>query len=284
MNEVEWLHAELAPLLRRIGFNRVTVTHGVDEKGRDLVFAELDRFGLLRYYGAQAKRGRIHAGGGGRAFEELIAQLKSAYKYPYVDAATGTSHRMAGMYLISAGEITSQARERLRECAGQWLHFVDASQLEVARQIRVAVSDEERHARLTLLLRDLPVIEEFLGYLQSDIAFYRRTGNLILAAVDFPTRHLERVLDVLWMELHDDDVAVLTDLWRWLHSTNCLLGRIPVGSRPSHATAAAVDSSDTGAAKALTAATRTRQIAEHVLASERPLPGARLGAAPRDRG
>lgn len=284
MNEVEWLHTEVAPLLRRIGFTRVTVTHGVDEKGRDLVFAELDRFGLLRYFAAQTKRTRIDAAGGGRAFEELIAQLTSAYKYPYKDPATGTVHRMAGVYLITAGDITPQARERLSEHVGQSLYFVDASQLEIARQLRVAVSDEERHARLTLLLRELRVAEDLLGVLRDDIVTYRRTGTLAVATVDFPTRHLESALDVLWAELDEGDVAVLTSLFNWLHSTNRLMSRMPLGSGASRAMGFAVGSCERVVPEAQAKARATRHIVEYAIARDRPLPGARLGLAPRDAG
>lgn len=60
-SESEWTQESLVPLLRKLGFLRVVYVHGVLEAGRDVIFADLDRFGLLHYYAAQVKVGSISA-------------------------------------------------------------------------------------------------------------------------------------------------------------------------------------------------------------------------------
>jgi hypothetical protein len=55
-NENDFVQRFLIPLLHRLGFSVVANyhrTHG--ELGKDLVFAEIDRFGHIRYCGLQAK-------------------------------------------------------------------------------------------------------------------------------------------------------------------------------------------------------------------------------------
>ncbi|MDP2754082.1 MAG: hypothetical protein Q8P40_06790 [Nitrospirota bacterium] len=54
-NEDEFTQEFLIPLLQRLGFSLVVNYHGSSEFGKDLIFAELDRFGHVRYHGLQAK-------------------------------------------------------------------------------------------------------------------------------------------------------------------------------------------------------------------------------------
>ncbi len=128
--EVEWVKAELLPMLRRVGFSMVSSQHGPQELGRDVVLTDLDRLGIVRYWGIQAKRGDI---GVGRSREELLAQLRMAYDAPVTDGASGTRAKVSGVYLIASGKVSPTARERLTTDLGQWLHVVDGDRLATLR-------------------------------------------------------------------------------------------------------------------------------------------------------
>jgi hypothetical protein len=53
-SEDDFIQRFLIPLLKRLGFSVVNY-QGKSEHGRDLIFAEMDRFGHVRYHGLQAK-------------------------------------------------------------------------------------------------------------------------------------------------------------------------------------------------------------------------------------
>ena len=76
-NEDAFVQNFLIPLLRRLGFSLVVNYHGRTEFGKDLVFAEVDRFGHVRYHGLQAKyEARISLNG----IEDLIRDCKQAFE------------------------------------------------------------------------------------------------------------------------------------------------------------------------------------------------------------
>jgi len=52
----------IKPFLHKLGYILVTHSHGADEHGRDLFFADFDRFEHPRFCAVQAKKGNIRAG------------------------------------------------------------------------------------------------------------------------------------------------------------------------------------------------------------------------------
>jgi hypothetical protein len=230
MDESDWSKKVLMPLLHRLGFIRVEYTHGPSEHGRDLVFAEFDRFGLLRFYGAQVKMGSLNASDGGSDLRDLLAQLHTAWEQKYRDAATGTEHRMSGVYLIASGKITPVARERLYEKTGQWLHLIDSDQLAVVEHASsVTVSTVERQNVIGMALLELNVM------LRPDVAalaeaFATNVPNLIQPGVSLPQTGLLRAWEVLQDDLDSHDLSVLGTVLRETAVASHTLGRIPVGN------------------------------------------------------
>lgn len=205
LSEVAWVEQEVLPLLRRLGFVRVDFTHGPTERGKDIVFAELDRFGLLRYYAAQAKREALHAKEGGREFETLCTQLRAAYDYPYDDPTSGRRVKMSGVYLLTMGNVTPEVRARLVEKTGQWLHFVDADQLEIARNVSGWPHPRERQALLNALSLDLSMrCRTHLEALQKSAATLL-TRHVSLPAGRFPMQNFYRAEPFILAELTQQD-------------------------------------------------------------------------------
>lgn len=199
--EIEWLKSDVIPLLPRLGFVRVEFTHGTDEKGRDLVFADFDRFGLLRYYAAQAKL-QVHAREGGKELEGLLAQLNSALKYPHVDTATGREYPISGVYLLTRGRVANVARERISKSVNGTLLFVDSDQLEVARQMSCWPNPRERHALLLTAYVDLQTrCKEHYEQLKLCTSTFGGMQPGLLPATRFRPDVLTRALPFILIEL-----------------------------------------------------------------------------------
>ena len=79
-DEAEFLDQLILPTLERLGFSLIARYHGTREFGKDVVFAELDRFGHVRYHALQAKYlpsiGLSEARG-------LIDDCKQAFENPF---------------------------------------------------------------------------------------------------------------------------------------------------------------------------------------------------------
>lgn len=245
VSEKEWTRTVLVPLLRRLGFFSVDYTHGASEHGRDVVFADFDRFGLARYHAAQVKMGNIGVDG----LPRLIDRLRSAWMTPYVDPATGTEHRISTVYLVASGSITDQARVELAGQTGSWLFVVDGDRLDLADQrLAVFVSAEERHARLTRAMVEIaaeviPNVTATRDDLVRFLAMADRHWRKIEAAPmasDFrlpwllPNHSLDRVLDVATTELSPRDTTLLTMFSRAIRQFNSFIARLPLGRLEVH--------------------------------------------------
>lgn len=106
VNEDEFTQKFLIPLLQRLGFSLVVNYHGHSEFGKDLIFAELDRFGHIRYHGLQAK---YESSISLNEVEDLIRDCKQAFSNPFTHPQTGTVERISSFYAINGGSIGPEA-------------------------------------------------------------------------------------------------------------------------------------------------------------------------------
>lgn len=97
----------MIPLLNRLGFSVVNY-HGVQEFGRDLIFAEFDRFGHVRYHGLQAK---YVASIGKRDSHGLVQDCHEAFFNPFKHPQTGASERISSFYAVNGGDISQPASD-----------------------------------------------------------------------------------------------------------------------------------------------------------------------------
>ena len=107
-DEAEFLDQLILPTLARLGFSLVARYHGTREFGKDAVFAELDRFGHVRYHALQAKYVPSISLSDSRS---LIEDCKQAFENPFTHPATGQVERISCFYAVNGGSISEQARE-----------------------------------------------------------------------------------------------------------------------------------------------------------------------------
>jgi len=105
-NEDDFIQRFLIPLLKRLGFSVVNY-HGTREFGKDLVFAEMDRFGHVRYHALQAKYEASISLGDSKG---LIEDCDQAFANPFVHPHTGASERISSFYAVNGGDISEPAR------------------------------------------------------------------------------------------------------------------------------------------------------------------------------
>jgi hypothetical protein len=134
------------PLLNRMGFLRVTETHGSQEYGKDFVFSELHRLGGMRHYAAQVKHER--AINQGAIIDKLFAQIGQAFTRPFVLPDSPRECYVSCVYVFNSGEITHNAIEDLasrlrRSNFGDNVVFLSGDRLESLNNY-VAYQDDTR--------------------------------------------------------------------------------------------------------------------------------------------
>lgn len=232
MSEQTWTKDKLVPKLRQLGFNRIDITHGVMEAGRDIVFADMDRFGLLRFYAAQVKVGSIRVRSETRELGSIIQQLSFAYKTPYIDPASGSKHHIRGVYLIVDGEVSDPARQILADRLGQWLHIVDKRQLVVAGAFTAHISNNERLSRISNLLLEMDIEAMKIPAVINSAKTVVDGGEGIsmgMSGLQIRTRALERYLDIAHDELSPNDTVILHQFRDAADSVNFISLKIPLG-------------------------------------------------------
>ena len=110
-NEDDFIQRLLIPLLNRLGFSVVNY-HGKSEYGRDLILAEVDRFGHVRFHGLQAK---YVSSIGLEAVREVIDDCQQAFTVSFRHPQTGIKEYISTFYAVNGGEFSDQARERYFE-------------------------------------------------------------------------------------------------------------------------------------------------------------------------
>lgn len=108
-DEADFVARFLIPLLHRLGFSVVANYHGKREFGKDLIFAEIDRFGHVVFHGLQAKY--VSNIGQGEAIQSLIFDAQEAYTIAFCHPDTGAKEMIAGFYAVNGGTISDNARD-----------------------------------------------------------------------------------------------------------------------------------------------------------------------------
>lgn len=137
-SEDEFIEKVLVPLFQRLGFHRVTAP-GHREKalefGKDLWMKFQLPTGHWLYFCAQVKRGKLDARGvtGGVNVAEVLNQAKMAISSPVFDPDANRKVLLDHLFIISAGEITRQARawlvEKLDQDQRRHMIFMDREEL-----------------------------------------------------------------------------------------------------------------------------------------------------------
>jgi hypothetical protein len=274
VREDQWTQQQLIPLLRLLGFRNIHFTGGASEMGRDVVFADYDRFAILRYFAAQVKSGDVRASGPDRELSNLVDQLRIAYDSSYTEPSNGREFRMSGVYLITKGNVTDYAKRYLREKTGQWLHVIDGDGLETARfGASTRVSDAERAGRIAMLSTDLEfrIIPVATSVTETIIA----GPTVVFRPNVISTLSLEKFLDIAIVELDPFDLAILMRLHSVLVAFNGMFLKLPIGSS-DQSVLPTVEGYRKVAMEAKSIALECMDLLKYVLQHPRPEPGVKL--------
>lgn len=133
-NEALFCKEVLEHLLNRMGFDPVRYTHGVDEYGRDFIFASATGFGWLQYYGLQAKAGNM-SGEANSELNKILGQIDDAFSMPYLGTTPEEIYITAFIVAIS-GHFTRGAKQKIRYKMSQnkvgkvgSVHFLDQTDI-----------------------------------------------------------------------------------------------------------------------------------------------------------
>ncbi len=130
-SEDDFIQRFVIPLLKRLGFSVVNY-HGKSEHGRDLIFAEMDRFGHVRYHGLQAK---YVPSIGLEGVKEVIDDCDQAFTVTFKHPQTGAEEYISTFYAVNGGEFSDQARDRyfaaLKPKRGDNVKLIDGKALVV---------------------------------------------------------------------------------------------------------------------------------------------------------
>jgi hypothetical protein len=171
-SEDDFIQRFLIPLLHRLGFSVVANYHRTrGELGKDLVFAEIDRFGHIRYYGLQAK---YEESIGLSAVETLIQDCRQAFANPFSHPHTHTEERIQTFYAVNGGSISDDARQHFFGSVG---HPLAACSRLLDGKSLLAL---DRWAAANRSLATLPDLNGLL----LEIAYNRRLASLVVPPLE----------------------------------------------------------------------------------------------------
>jgi hypothetical protein len=121
------------PLLRKLGFDSVRYHHGIHEYGRDVLFAERDRFNQIRHLAAQIKAGDISLSNR-KELDTLISQIDDSFAMPVEGPGQSKQFHIAALYVIVSGKFSESAIRVLTQKTNPRivgsLYFLDKSDIE----------------------------------------------------------------------------------------------------------------------------------------------------------
>jgi hypothetical protein len=164
-SEDNFIEEVLVPLFQRLGFRRVSPTGHKDktlEFGKDLWMKYQLPTSPWLYFCAQVKKGKIDSNNvsGAKNVANVLTQAKMAIDHPIHDTEINRKVLLDHLYLISASEITKQARS--------WL--VEQLDKEQRRHIIFMDRDEflDQSARILL---DLRIDESLISMSDDELPF-----------------------------------------------------------------------------------------------------------------
>jgi hypothetical protein len=153
--------------------------HGAFEFGRDLIFAEVDRFQHVRYHAVQAK---YEESIGYKAADDLVQDARQAFRNPFKHPQNGTEERISSFYAANGGSISTQGRE----------HYFNSLRHEFGANVQLFQGkDLAAIDRWASVQRSTDLGPKIAG-LMAEIRFNRETAVYMRISVGQGTNPLER--------------------------------------------------------------------------------------------
>lgn len=155
-SEDEFIENILQPLFQQLGFIRVSVAGHKDkalEYGKDIWMKYQLPTTHFLYFGVQVKRTKIDASSKGRNenVAEILNQINMMLGHPIWDPETNRQYLVDHVFIISAAEITKQAKNWLGQSLDQvtrrhvmFMDRDDLLNLAVSTNLRLPVNEEDR--------------------------------------------------------------------------------------------------------------------------------------------
>lgn len=125
----KYVHERLLPLLKDLGFCHIRVALETDVADWDLVFYDVDRFGVQRLYGAGVFAGDL-ANESTSEIVESVERAHGALDAPF-DGNPLQKHFLSGYYIIISGRLGNAARAAILEISGgKSVIPLDAAEIE----------------------------------------------------------------------------------------------------------------------------------------------------------
>lgn len=121
----------LLPLFRGMHFQNVQYNHGPREFGRDIIFTDIDRLGIRRDFGVQAKVGDL-TGEAKSELDILIGQIDDAFEIEYINTFTKEKKHITDLIVAISGKFTGNAPQKIHEktCRRKNVHFFDIDKIQ----------------------------------------------------------------------------------------------------------------------------------------------------------
>lgn len=160
-NEIE-LHQHVATLLRKMGREDVTITHGTSEKGKDIIFYGDGGLGERSLYACVIKKERITGNLNSRtSAKNVLQQAELAFDEPYINPSNGAEERVKAVYIISPYDSPPATIESIRSS------LLKSGQVEFFCGIRLMGLFAKHWS--SFLLFDSSVLVSYLSALRSGL-------------------------------------------------------------------------------------------------------------------
>lgn len=128
-NEEEFALNVLLPLFRSMGYLDVQYNHGPKEFGKDITFSDIDKMGIRRNFGVQAKAGNL-TGEASSELDHLIDQIDDALKMSFMDIYSKERRRITDLIIAISGKFTGNAPQKICEkIPNENVHFLDVDKI-----------------------------------------------------------------------------------------------------------------------------------------------------------
>lgn len=125
----------LIPLFNKMGFRDVTLNHGTNEKGKDLVMWQENAVGARVNHAVVVKKGPISgkADGSSSSANTTAFQARQCFGSEFSDPVTGAKQYVSVVYIVASGHIKESARESilagLDSSYRSQVYFIDGEKL-----------------------------------------------------------------------------------------------------------------------------------------------------------
>ncbi len=102
-------------LLPKLGFCNVIITHGKDEKGKDLVFSSVSQLGTYDWFAMVVKKGKIIGSSDtdNNAIINIRNQIELCFEHPYYFPKENRTYYINKVIVVSGGTISANAEEQI---------------------------------------------------------------------------------------------------------------------------------------------------------------------------